>query len=58
MWSGCQHGPTPQLVRQLKPLLELHNATGHLAGHDHCLIYIDEGKGPVYPVTGAGDNCW
>jgi acid phosphatase/tartrate-resistant acid phosphatase type 5 len=42
----------------LKPLLEQYKASGHLSGHDHCLEFIDEGKGPVYPVTGAGDNCW
>ncbi|EGD77126.1 type 5 acid phosphatase [Salpingoeca rosetta] len=57
VWSGCSHGPTAVLVLRLKPLLEQYNATGYVCGHDHCLEHIDEGKGPVYVLTGAGDNC-
>ncbi|EDQ92344.1 uncharacterized protein MONBRDRAFT_30765 [Monosiga brevicollis MX1] len=57
VWSGCSHGPTDILVDRLKPMLEQYGATGHLSGHDHCLEYIDEGLGPVYPLSGAGDNC-
>lgn len=38
-------------------MLEKYNATGHLAGHDHCLEHIDEGRGPMYVVVGAGDEC-
>lgn len=28
-----------------------------LAGHDHCQQHIDEGKGPVYVVSGSGFEC-
>ena len=38
-------------------MLEKYNATGHISGHDHCLEHMDEGKGPVYVLAGAGDNC-
>eukprot|EP00730_Choanoeca_flexa_P012571 TRINITY_DN4400_c0_g1_i1.p1 TRINITY_DN4400_c0_g1~~TRINITY_DN4400_c0_g1_i1.p1 ORF type:complete len:334 (+),score=89.66 TRINITY_DN4400_c0_g1_i1:60-1061(+) len=57
VWSGCSHGPTDILVAVLKPMLEKYNASGHISGHDHCLEHMDEGKGPVYALAGAGDNC-
>lgn len=38
-------------------MLEKYNASGYFSGHDHCLELIDEGKGPKYILTGAGDNC-
>jgi acid phosphatase/tartrate-resistant acid phosphatase type 5 len=38
-------------------MLEKYNATGHISGHDHCLEHVDEGRGPVYAVVGAGDEC-
>lgn len=57
VWSGCQHGPTLELVTKLRPMLEKYNASGHFSGHDHCLEHVDEGRGPVYAVVGAGDEC-
>eukprot|EP00054_Salpingoeca_dolichothecata_P003394 m.26786 g.26786 ORF g.26786 m.26786 type:complete len:331 (-) comp13821_c0_seq1:113-1105(-) len=57
VWSGCSHGPTQVLVDLLKPLLEQYKASGYLSGHDHCLEHMDEGKGPVYVLSGAGKEC-
>jgi tartrate-resistant acid phosphatase type 5 len=57
VWSACSHGNTDALVRRLKPLLEKYNATGYMSGHDHCMEYFDEGKGPVYVVSGSGEGC-
>ena len=28
-----------------------------MCGHDHCQEHIDEGKGPVYVLSGAGFEC-
>ena len=28
-----------------------------VCGHDHCQEHIDEGKGPVYVLTGSGFEC-
>ena len=56
VWSGCSHGPTPELVERLRPLLTLHQAH-YMSGHDHCSSFHDEGHGPVYVVAGNGDNC-
>ena len=28
-----------------------------MCGHDHCEEYIDEGKGPVYVLSGSGFEC-
>jgi hypothetical protein len=53
VWSVCSHGPTYELVVLLKPLLEKYGVTGYASGHDHCLEYLDEGKGPVYVISGA-----
>lgn len=36
MYSICEHGPTSELVEKMIPLLEQHNVTAYLNGHDHC----------------------
>lgn len=57
VWSGCEHGPTDLLVLKLKPMLEKYKVTGYMSGHDHCQEWVDEGKGPVYLITGSGFEC-
>lgn len=52
VWSVCEHGPTTQLVAQLKPILERERASVWLNGHDHCAQYIDEGLGVAYHGIG------
>ncbi|NWT13228.1 PPA5 phosphatase, partial [Vireo altiloquus] len=49
-----QHGPTPCLLRLLRPLLRRHRVTAYLCGHDHNLQYLEEG-GVGYVLSGAGN---
>ena len=57
VWSGCSHGPDKTMLAKLKPLLEKYHASGYMCGHDHCQEHIDEGKGPVYVLSGSGFEC-
>lgn len=58
VWSVGNHGPTSWLVKNVKPLLEKHDVTGYIAGHDHTMSFIQESKdGPVYPLAGNTANC-
>jgi acid phosphatase len=53
--ASPKHGTTPELVRELKPLLEKYHAQVYLSGHDHNLQ--DEHKGPVeYLISGGGSE--
>ena len=58
VWSVCEHGPTASLVARLKPVLEYHNVSAYLSGHDHCEEHIDDsnGFGPQYHVIGAANQ--
>lgn len=56
VWSVCRHGPTDELIDYLEPLLEKYHVTAYIAGHDHCMDYIDPGRGVVYPLNGAGSR--
>ena len=42
VYSVCEHGPTPELIAQVKPLLEQYRVTAYMAGHDHCMEYLRE----------------
>jgi hypothetical protein len=57
VWSGCSHGPDKNMQKTLKPMLEKYHASGYMCGHDHCQEHIDEGKGPVYVLSGSGFEC-
>jgi len=57
VWSVCTHGPTADLVTNLRPLLQKYNVTAHLAGHDHCMQHIEE-AGIQYINSGAGSLAW
>ncbi|NWR95425.1 PPA5 phosphatase, partial [Furnarius figulus] len=54
VWSVAKHGPTPCLLRLLRPLLRRHRVTAYLCGHDHNLQYLEEG-GVGYILSGAGN---
>jgi tartrate-resistant acid phosphatase type 5 len=34
--SICEHGPTPQLIEDVQPMLEKYNVSAWMNGHDHC----------------------
>ncbi|KAL5467623.1 hypothetical protein EMCRGX_G031882 [Ephydatia muelleri] len=53
VWSVAEHGPTQQLVDQLRPLLMQYGVTGYFCGHDHSLQYIND-TNVNYFVCGAG----
>jgi len=58
VWSVCNHGPTAWLVDNVKPLLEKHSVTGYIAGHDHCMSFVQESEnGPTYPLAGNTAEC-
>jgi hypothetical protein len=57
VWSVCEHGPTGQLVSDVKPLLEKYGVTAYVSGHDHCAQHLDEGTGVDYHVIGSA-NFW
>ncbi len=53
--GGTGHGSTPELIAEVKPLLERHGVQIYLNGHDHDLQHIV--VGPVtYVCTGAGSE--
>lgn len=44
VWSICEHGPTAEMIRSVKPLLEQYHVTAFIAGHDHCMeSFVDSG---------------
>ena len=53
VWSICEHGPTPELVTKLIPMLEKYKVTAYLNGHDHCAQHIDSGNGVDYHTIGS-----
>merc|ERR1719461_187489 len=59
VYSPCSHGSTHDLYENLQPLLERHQVTAYIAGHDHCASFVDPGKqgGTVYPLNGMGNKC-
>lgn len=54
VWSIAEHGPTKELVSQLRPLLQKYKVNAYLCGHDHNLQHLREVNGTVeYFVIGA-----
>lgn len=55
--SGTKHGNTPELIEQLKPILEKHGVQAYFCGHDHDLQHQKpEGSAIDYFVSGAGSD--
>jgi len=53
--GGTGHGSTPELIAEVKPLLERHGVQLYLNGHDHDLQHIVVGS-VTYVCTGAGSE--
>lgn len=51
--SGGHHGPAPELVARIEPLLEAHGVLAYLCGHDHALQHIQVAH-THHICTGAG----
>lgn len=55
VFSKGRHGDTPELVRDLKPLLERHHVQLYLNGHDHDMQHLVV-DGVNYVTSGAGSR--
>jgi len=53
VYSIAEHGPTPLLVSDLRPMLLKYNVDAYFSGHDHDLQYLFDGTVPYF-LTGAG----
>ena len=53
--GGSGHGDTPELVAQIKPLLEKHGVQAYINGHDHDLQHIVDNR-VHYLCVGAGSE--
>jgi acid phosphatase len=54
IYSGA-HGETPELVEQVRPILEAHGVQAYVNGHDHDLQHIRRG-GVDYVCSGSGSD--
>lgn len=54
--SGCSHGSVLR-GKSHDTYMTTYNVNGHLAGHDHCLMHIEEGT-QQHVLTGAGADNW
>jgi acid phosphatase len=55
VFSGGEHGSTPEMIAAVKPLFERHGVRAYLSGHDHDLQHIEIGA-VHYICTGAGSE--
>eukprot|EP00794_Sanderia_malayensis_P007543 gene7543-8380_t len=56
VWSIGHHGPTEQMVDQLKPLFDKYQVTSYICGHDHNLQSIQEDNlTTAYHVVGCAN---
>jgi len=56
VYSVCQHGPTDNLLVNLRPMLIKYGAH-YMAGHDHCMMSSRDENNLMYLVTGTGNTC-
>ena len=56
VYTICEHGPTSQLVSDLKPLLDKHNVSAYLNGHDHCAEHIEVDGMQYHTIGSAHEN--
>lgn len=57
IYSGGEHGDTPELIEQINPILIKYNVNLFLCGHDHDMQHIVKPEGTVnYFVAGSGSK--
>ena len=56
VYSICEHGPTTELVKDIKPLLDKYKATAFLNGHDHCQQHIEVDGVAYHTIGSAHEN--
>lgn len=54
VYSSGEHGSSPSLIRDLKPILERHRADLYLAGHDHNYERFVSKNGVTCIISGGG----
>lgn len=54
VYSSGYHGSSSNLIRDLKPLLEIYRVNLYLSGHDHSYERIEPRGGVHYIVSGGG----
>ncbi|BBN07961.1 tartrate-resistant acid phosphatase type 5 [Marchantia polymorpha subsp. ruderalis] len=53
------HGDTPELVKNLLPILKKHRVDLYVNGHDHTLQHIkDQDSGVHFVTSGGGSKAW
>lgn len=55
IYSGGEHGDTPELIEKLLPLLKRHGVQAYINGHDHDLQHLQAGSLHMF-CTGAGSK--
>jgi acid phosphatase len=55
IYSGGEHGDTPELIKNILPLLRRHGVQAYFNGHDHDLQHLKAGKVNLFD-TGAGSQ--
>jgi tartrate-resistant acid phosphatase type 5 len=55
IYSGGEHGDTPELIESILPLLKEHNVQVYFNGHDHDLQHLMAGDINLF-VSGAGSR--
>lgn len=53
VWSIAEHGPTANLVSELKPLIDQYKVDFYFCGHDHSMQHLEQGNA-VYVLNGQG----
>lgn len=55
IYSGGEHGDSPELIEKLFPLLKRHGVQAYINGHDHDLQHLQAGSLHMF-CTGAGST--
>ncbi len=55
IYSGGEHGDTPELIEAILPLLHEHKVQAYFNGHDHDLQHLQAGEVNLF-CSGAGSE--